>query len=47
MKGEITKEAHRDREKKGGMRHTKKADGKVTETKDRHKSCLKGSRVSH
>lgn len=38
-------ETQRQRKEEGGMRH-KKADGKVTETKDSCRTCLKGSRVS-
>lgn len=43
--GRITKEKHRD---EGGRRNEtyRKADGKVTETKDSCRTCLKGSRVS-
>lgn len=41
-KGDI----QRQRKEEGGMRHTKKADRKVTETKDHCRTCLKGSKVS-
>lgn len=42
----ITKETHKEKRQEEWDTY-KKADRKVTETKDRCRSCLKGSRVSH